>query len=152
MKDKLRKVETRGKTCKLMIKERQLMMELFSPIITNHSKDGSFPSKLCFKLSSFIYLMIFTADREFKKILYREIDTLTGEAGDAMRKTEEDLFKTFVRLEVEQEMGQWSGSGLQNKAADMKIAVIVKSTFRSYEKTRKPYENSYFKFHSYAKK
>ena len=96
--------------------------------------------------------MIFTADREFKKILYREIDTLTGEAGDAMRKTEEDLFRAFVRLEVEQEMGQWTGSGLQNKAADMKIAVIVKNSFRSYEKNKKSYENRYFKFNSYAKK
>ena len=50
LKDKLKKVETRGKTCKLMNKERQLMMEIFSPIIAKHSKDGSFPCKLCFKL------------------------------------------------------------------------------------------------------
>ena len=47
LKDKLKKVETRSRTCKLMNKERQFMMELFSPIISANAKDDSFPCKLC---------------------------------------------------------------------------------------------------------
>lgn len=77
---------------------------------------------------------------------------MTGVAGNALRKTEEELFENFVKVEVEQEVGPWTGSKKQNKSADMKIAVIVKSSFRSYEKTRKSYEKGYFKFRSYSKK
>ena len=69
-----------------------------------------------------------------------------------MRKTEEELFKSLVKEEVEKEMGPWTGTEQQNKCADMKIAYIVKSLFRNYEKNRKSYEDSYFKFNVHAKK
>ena len=95
-----------------------------------------------------IHVFQILADRHFKKIFYRETDSLSGEAGENLRKTEEDIFKSLVKEEVEKEMGSWTGSEHQNKNADMKVAIIVKNSFRNYENNRKPYEDSYFKFHA----
>lgn len=63
-----------------------------------------------------------------------------------MRKIEEKLFRALVKSEVELVYGPWTGTVEQNRSADMKISMIVKSSFKVYEKTRKTFEPSYFKF------
>ena len=47
---------------------------------------------------------------------------------------------------MEAELGPWTGSAEQNRLADYKIAGSVKNSFKNYEKNKKEYEQSYFKF------
>ena len=48
-------------------------------------------------------------------------------------------------LELEDEYGHaWLGTTEQNKEADKRIAANVKSSFRSYEKTKEPHDKAYF--------
>ena len=68
----------------------------------------------------------------------------TGEEVDRIRKIEEELFFTFVKKEVETEQGTWVGSVKNNRVADMKVAAIVKTSFKNYEKIKKKFEPAYF--------
>jgi hypothetical protein len=43
-------------------------------------------------------------------------------------------------------LGPWTGLVEQNRSADKKISHCVKSSFHVYEKCRKDYEVTYFKF------
>ena len=63
-----------------------------------------------------------------------------------MRNIEEGIFRDLVKIEVEAELGDWSGSKEQNQMADLKIAKNVKSSFCEYEKNRNSYDENYFKF------
>ena len=79
-------------------------------------------------------------------MFYRYVDTKSGEEGKKLRKIEEKMFAEQVKKEVEEEVGDWCGLKEQNNLADAKISLNVKSSFRVYEKSKKPFEKSYFKF------
>ena len=55
-------------------------------------------------------------------------------------------FISLVKEEVENELGTWIGSDEQNRLADFKISTSFKIAFKNYERTKKTYEKSYFKF------
>lgn len=74
------------------------------------------------------------------------MDSLTDERGEKLRKLEENSFRNLVKAEVEQILGPWSGSQEQNKCADVKIAMSIRSSFKAYENNKKNFEKSYFKF------
>ena len=63
---------------------------------------------------------------------------------DRIRKIERELFVTFVKKEVEAEQGTWVGSVENNRLADKRVAAIVKTSFKNYEKTKKKFEPAYF--------
>ena len=68
----------------------------------------------------------------------------TGVEADRIRKIEEELFVTFVKKEVEAEQGTWVGSVDNNRLADRRVAAIVKTSFKNYEKTKKKFEPAFF--------
>ena len=68
----------------------------------------------------------------------------TGVEVDRIRKIERELFVTFVKKEVEAEQGTWVGSVENNRLADKRVAAIVKTSFKNYEKTKKKFEPAYF--------
>ena len=68
----------------------------------------------------------------------------TGVEADRIRKIEEELFVTFVKKEVEAEQGTWVGSVENNRLADKRVAAIVKTSFKNYEKTKKKFEPAFF--------
>ena len=68
----------------------------------------------------------------------------TGVEVDRIRKIEEELFVTFVKQEVEAEQGTWVGSVDNNRLADKRVAAIVKTSFKNYEKTKKKFEPDFF--------
>ena len=68
----------------------------------------------------------------------------TGVEVDRIRKIEQELFVTFVKKEVEAEQGTWVGSVKNNRLADMKVAAIVRTSFKNYERIKKECEPSYF--------
>ena len=68
----------------------------------------------------------------------------TGVEVDRIRKIEEELFVTFVKKEVEAEQGTWVGSVDNNRLADRRVAAIVKTSFKNYEKTKKKFEPAFF--------
>ena len=86
------------------------------------------------------------ADDAWKKLFYRKVDSKPGDEGCKLRKIEEQMFTEVVKKEVEEELGDWSGSKDQNDLADNKISMNVKSSFRVYEKIRAKHEKCYFKF------
>ena len=85
-------------------------------------------------------------DQSWKRYFYRCVDTLAGTDGDHLREIEEKSFAHIFKKEVEAELGPWTGSAEQNRLADYKIAGSVKNSFKNYEKNKKEYEQSYFKF------
>ena len=68
----------------------------------------------------------------------------TGVEVDRIRKIEEELFVTFLKKEVEAEQGTWVGSVDNNRLADRRVAAIVKTSFKNYEKTKKKFEPAFF--------
>ena len=68
----------------------------------------------------------------------------TGVEVDRIRKIEQELFGTFVKKEVEAEQGTWVGSVENNRLADKRVAAIVKTSFKNYERTKKKFEPAYF--------
>ena len=68
----------------------------------------------------------------------------SGVEVDRIRKIEQDLFVSFVKKEVEAEQGSWIGSVENNRLADKRVAAIVKTSFKNYEKTKKKFEPAYF--------
>ena len=85
-------------------------------------------------------------DDAWQKLFYKKVDTKPGEEGEKLRKIEEKMFTELVKKEVEEELGDWSGSKEQNDLADNKISMNIKSSFRVYEKTKASHEKSFFKF------
>ena len=63
-----------------------------------------------------------------------------------MRKIEENMFHELVKKEVVKEMGFWIGSVEQNREASYQISKLIKSSFKSYERNRKPSDRQYFCF------
>ena len=74
------------------------------------------------------------------------MDTLASSDGERLRDIEEMSFINLVKEEVENELGTWIGSDEQNRLADFKISTSFKTAFKNYERTKKTYEKSYFKF------
>jgi len=72
------------------------------------------------------------------------MDMSTGVEVDRIRKIEEVLFVTFVKKEVEAEQGNWVGSVDNNRLADRRVAAIVKTSFKNYERTKKKFEPAFF--------
>ena len=68
------------------------------------------------------------------------------EEGDRLRLLEERLFLDEVKADVEKKLGVWSGTKKENCLADLKVAVLVKNSLKSYEKTKKDFEESFFNF------
>ena len=62
-----------------------------------------------------------------------------------MMTIEETTFGV-VKSEVEKEFGSWTGTLNENKKADILIVTALYNSLKSYEKTRKPYEESFFVF------
>ena len=85
-------------------------------------------------------------DTDWVQCFYRAVDSLEGTVGDKLRGIEEKIFKLQVRPEVEVELGIWNGSKEQNLLGDLKTAMLVKSSFRVYEKAKEKFERSFFKF------
>ena len=86
-------------------------------------------------------------DKEaWKKIFYRLVDTLKDEDGDLVRGIEEDLFMRFVKGDVETESGPWLGSSDQNKLSNMKVASMIRNSFKYYESSRQSPQEKVFNF------
>ena len=68
----------------------------------------------------------------------------TGVEVDRIRKIEQELFVSFVKKEVEAEQGSWIGSVENNRLADKRVAAIVKTSFKNYERIKKKFEPAYF--------
>ena len=51
-----------------------------------------------------------------------------------------------MREEVIKELGPWKGSTQQNQLADIKTAMLIKSSLKVYEKSREKFQKSFFKF------
>ena len=77
-------------------------------------------------------------------MFYRTMDMGTGDDVEKIRKMEEELFLTFVKKEVEDEQGTWVGSVSNNRLADMKVAGIVKTSFKNSRTFKKECAPSYF--------
>ena len=59
----------------------------------------------------------------------------------------EDIIFNNIKKEVEDDTGKdWSGTAEENRRADFKVSKSVKSSFESYEKTRKSSDASFFRF------
>ena len=130
--DKMRKNTRLSSKCKLLPHDKKFLQNLFSNPKTGeifHALNGFFPG-----------------DQSWKRYFYRCVDSLAGNDGDHLREIEEMSFAQIFKYEVEAELGSWTGSDEQNRLADYKIAGSVKNSFRNYEKTKKGYEQSYFKF------
>ena len=58
------------------------------------------------------------------------------------------MFQNLVKREVEEELGPWEGTELQNGLADKRIAVGVKASLKNYEGNTNAhdYAGSFFKF------
>ena len=72
------------------------------------------------------------------------MDMSSGVEVDRIRKIEQDLFVSFIKKEVEAEQGSWIGSVENNRLADKRVAAIVKTSFKNYEKNKKKFEPAYF--------
>jgi len=125
---KLLRKGPRTKTNKIRFKERELFQKILS-VQVNEKYSGVFPDEV-----------------EFKKLLYRTIDSKLDEDGDKMRDIEMELFTAFAKNEVEATHGPWEGSYENNKLADLCISKIFNTSFKNYEKSREKYEPSYFNF------
>jgi hypothetical protein len=124
MQDKMRKKD-QGK---VLPEDREFLQKLFSS--KKVIKKGNFPD-----------------DQTWRRIFYRTVDSLEdGENGNRLRRLEEQLFIEFARPLVEEALGCWTGSAIQNKSADVNISNYVKISFKAYEKTRESIQQSYFKF------
>lgn len=84
-----------------------------------------------FSFSFHFIKIVFIGEAQFKKMLYRLIDTKDGEEGDRIRKIEMQIFFAGIKEEVERIHGNWIGSHDQNAAADCKIASLLRSHLRS---------------------
>ena len=80
----------------------------------------------------------------FKKLFFRIVDTSTSEE---LVEIENRIFLT-IKKKVEHEMGRsWDNSPEMNKMADQKICEAIRNSFMSYEKTRKKFQPSFFRFY-----
>ena len=130
IKDKMSKKEKLSKKCKVVPCDRLFLQKFFNTMEVDHfNPSESFPE-----------------DQQWKKTFYRRVDSLADERGSKLRKIEENLFKEVVKFEVEEALGPWTGSAIQNRSADLKISTGIKSSFKSYEKNKQSFEESYFKF------
>ena len=83
----------------------------------------------------------------FRKLFYRALDSLADDSNCRQRMmTIEETTFGVVKSEVEKEFGSWTGTLNENKKADILIVTALYNSLKSYEKTRKPYEESFFVF------
>lgn len=142
---KLLRKGPRTKNNKIRYRERELFQKNLS-VQVNEKYNGSFPGKLSFHVYILNYIFFYLDDVEFKKLLYRKIDSKMNEDVGKMRDIEMELFTDFAKSEVEAKHGPWMGSNENNKLADLCISKIVKTSFKNYEKSKEKYEPTYFNF------
>ena len=84
-----------------------------------------------------ILLILLTGNKHFKKIFYRLVDSdsLQEEDKVKLRAIEERLFTETKTESCKDFAGNWTGSLVQNKKADLIIATKIRSAFRIYEKS-----------------
>lgn len=90
-----------------------------------------------------IFITSILDDSSWKKVFYRGVDY---PGWDELRKIESNIFRSTVKPQVVAESGPWLGTMEQNNNADLKVSMIVKTSFKVYEKSRKEFEPAYFKF------
>ena len=73
------------------------------------------------------------------------MDAVGNQECAKVREIEEHLF-TKTKGDVINSTGPWIGSSEQNKMADIKIAGMVRNSFKSYERNRPLEEKKWFKF------
>ena len=128
LKDKMRKKEQKNNKGNLKPEDREFLQKIFSTLKIKSTED-------------------FPDDEAWRRMFYRTVDSLMDEGnGSRLRKVEAQMFIEFAKSQVEEVLGCWTGSAIQNKAADEKISSYVKASFRAYEKMRKSFQQSYFKF------
>ena len=79
--------------------------------------------------------------------LYRVIDGLGDDNKEDKDKLESIEMKTFnlIKKDVVKD-GVWTGDREQNRDADLRVAKLIRNSLYLYERTRKSYMPSYFKF------
>ena len=78
--------------------------------------------------------------------MYRIIDGYdANEDVQRMRKIEADTFGV-IKKESKEFASKWEGSIEENKRADHLVAAAIRTSFLLYEKNKKQYDDSYFKF------
>ena len=85
-------------------------------------------------------------EKEWKKTFYRLVDGY--QTVECKRKrlleAENNIFQN-VKKSIEDETGDWTGTKLQNRLADYKIAAAITTSFKTYEKGLKR-RGSFFNF------
>ena len=78
----------------------------------------------------------------WKRKFYRLIDGMKTEDTDELLKIEEELF-SVIKNDIFKDSEEWTGSLLQNKECDKRIAATLRSSFKSFEKK---FDDGAFKF------
>ena len=82
----------------------------------------------------------------FKKLFYRMVDGGAA-TNEELVEVEKRVF-TSIKKKVEEVFDrEWDNSPEMNKLADKKVSEAIRNSFMSYEKTRKEFQKSYFKFY-----
>ena len=63
---------------------------------------------------------------------YRVLDSLDGEEGDSIRAVEMDVFHSKYK-----DHDSWTGSAEENRAADSKVANLIRSSLKNRDKNVK---------------
>ena len=97
----------------------------------------------------FEYIVNVSAEKSFKKILFRILDGGWFDKGSEefkrLSQIELDVFKNILK-EVEKESDcKWSGTIKENSLADVKIAKSIRNSLINYERDRKKKEPSFVK-------
>ena len=97
----------------------------------------------------YINILIVSAEKTFKKILFRILDggwfDQESEELKRLSQIELEVFKNILK-EVESETDcKWSGSIKENSLADVKIAKSIRNSLINYERDRKDQEPTYVK-------
>ena len=114
------------------------------------ASDSQFPGKINIHfLHTQYYIIFLTGNKPFKKIFYRLVDSESLQEDDKvrLRAIEERLFIETKSESCKDFAGQWTGSLMQNKKADLIIATKIRSAFRIHEKrTSKDARDKFFYF------
>ena len=148
--DRMRKNTRLSKKCKILPHDREFLQILFSNPEAGeifHALKASFPGNCLLMIKTILLTVLkYTGDQSWRRDFYRCVDSLATSDGDRLREVEERSFSNLVKEEVETELGVWSGLEEQNRLADFKIASSIKTAFKNYERNKKSYEKSFFKF------
>ena len=84
---------------------------------------------------------------QWKKIFYRLVDSYDQDETKRKRllEAENNVFQNIKKV-VENDTGLWSGSQLQNRLADYKVASAIYSSFKTYETKGLQRRGTFFNF------